>query len=110
MKKQYYVYMLTNYKKTVLYTGVTSDLTRRVWQHKNKAIEGFTNKYNVDKLVYYEYTENPTSAITREKSIKNLVRRKKDKLINDFNPAWEDLYLKILSGFALQDDGEGEKV
>ncbi len=102
--------MLTNYTNTVLYTGFTNDLVKRIWQHKNKVSEGFANKYNVDKLVYYEMTENPTSAIAREKSIKNLVRRKKDALINNFNPGWEDLYAKILSwSLPLQDDREGER-
>jgi len=96
--------MLANYSNSVLYAGITNDLIKRVWQHKKKVVEGFTKKYNVNKLVYYEYTEDPSSAISREKSIKNLVRRKKDKLINDFNPKWEDLYEKILSGKALQDD------
>lgn len=96
--------MLTNYKKTVLYVGVTNNLVKRVWEHKNKAVQGFTSKYNVNRLVYYEITEDPIAAISREKSIKNLVRRKKIKLITDFNPLWEDLYDKILSGNALQDD------
>jgi len=90
--------MLTNSTNKVLYTGITNNLTQRVWQHKNKISKGFTEKYNINKLVYYEIAENPISAISREKSIKNLVRRKKDILINDFNPKWEDLYEKILSG------------
>ncbi len=106
MNKQYYVYMLTNHTGTVLYTGVTNDLVKRVWQHKNKVVGGFTSKYNVNKLIYYEVTESSIAAIGREKAIKNLLRRKKDKLISDFNPEWKDLYEKILSGYALQDDRE----
>ena len=87
----YYVYILTNKNHTVLYTGVTNNLTRRMNEHKSGQIDGFTKRYNVDKLVYYEITENVVSAISREKSIKNLLRKKKEKLINEMNPLWEDL-------------------
>ena len=88
---QYFVYMLTNKTKTVLYTGVTNDLKRRVYEHKNKMVEGFTKTYNVDRLVYYEITSDVKAAIKREKQIKNLLRLKKEDLINSTNPNWDDL-------------------
>ena len=87
----YYVYILTNNKKTVLYTGVTNNLERRIYEHKHKLIKGFTEKYNVDRLVYIETTSDVQSAITREKQIKNLLRSKKEELINSVNPQWQDL-------------------
>lgn len=96
--KQYYVYIMTNYSNSTLYTGITNDLVRRVYEHKNKLIEGFTSRYNITKLIYYEVTNNSIEAISREKSIKNLVRRKKNELIDKFNPNWQDLYSRILSG------------
>ena len=96
MGKQYYIYILSNFTKTVLYAGVTDNLVKRVYQHKQKLVDGFTAKYHVDRLVYYEIFQDPETAITREKTIKNLVRRKKNALIDTFNPAWEDLYEKIL--------------
>ncbi len=83
---------MTNKKNTVLYTGVTNNLRRRVVEHKTKMIKGFTNRYNIDKLVYYEVTENIESAILREKQIKGGSRFKKIRLINDMNPTWDDLY------------------
>ena len=95
--KQFYVYMVTNKTNKVLYTGVTSNLVKRIWEHKNKVTAGFTNKYNCDKFVYYEIFETAEQAIKREKIIKNLVRRKKDSLVSSFNPNWEDVYDKILS-------------
>ena len=88
---KYYVYILTNKTKTVLYTGVTNNLRRRIYEHKNKLIDGFTKRYNVDRLVYYEMTSDVKVAIKREKQIKNLLRRKKEELINTFNPNWDDL-------------------
>ena len=88
----YYVYILTNLYKSVLYTGVTNDLERRCFEHRNKIIKGFTHKYNVDKLVYYEKIEHIDLAIEREKQIKGYSRNKKTKLINKFNSAWIDLY------------------
>lgn len=87
---------MTNKSNTVLYTGTTNDLKRRVYEHKNKIVEGFTKRYNIDKLVYYEVFEDPNNAITREKQIKGWVRKKKVDLINSFNPTWEDLYEKII--------------
>jgi len=92
MKKQYYIYIMTNKLNTVLYTGVTSDLLRRVYEHKSKQIEGFTMKYNVDKLVYYEVFDEINDAIEREKQIKAGTRQKKIDLIVSMNPAWKDLY------------------
>lgn len=91
-----YVYILTNSSNNVLYTGVTSDLKKRVWEHKEKLVKGFTEKYNVNKLVYYEVFEDPLNAITREKSIKNLLRAKKISLVKSFNPNWRDLYNETL--------------
>jgi len=88
----YSVYIMTNKGNTVLYTGVTSGLKGRVWQHKNKVVGGFTKKYNINKLVHCENFEDAYSAITREKQIKNLVRRKKIALIEKENPLWKDLY------------------
>lgn len=88
---------MTNKTNTTLYTGMTDNLIKRVWQHKSKVAGGFTSKYNITKLIYYEIAEEPMAAIAREKAIKNLVRRKKDGLINKMNPDWKDLYKEILS-------------
>lgn len=96
MPKQFTVYILTNTYHTVLYTGVTNNLVRRVYEHKQMKIAGFTQKYQVTKLVYYELYQNPKNAIKREKQIKNLVRKKKITMINSFNPTWKDLYQDIL--------------
>ena len=92
MDKQYYVYILTNRNDSVLYTGVTNDLKRRVYEHRMKFKKGFTTRYNVDKLVYYELGNDVYSAISREKQIKAGSRQKKLDLINGFNPEWDDLY------------------
>ncbi len=92
MNKQYYVYIMTNKEDDVLYTGVTNDLKRRVYEHKNKLAEGFTKKYNVIKLVYYEVFEDIENAILREKQIKGGPRRKKVQLVNSMNEEWHDLY------------------
>ncbi|NMB92176.1 MAG: GIY-YIG nuclease family protein [Parcubacteria group bacterium] len=92
---QYYVYILTNKNNTVLYTGVTNDLIRRVYEHKNKLIPGFTMKYNICKLVYYETYDNIEDAIQREKRIKKWYRHWKIELINKFNPDWKDLYFNL---------------
>ena len=88
--EQYYVYIMTNNSGT-LYTGVTNDLRRRVYEHKNKLIPGFTNKYNITKLVYYEECKDIKIAIAREKQIKGWLRKKKIELIEKENPNWEDL-------------------
>ncbi len=95
MDKQYYVYIMTNKHDTVLYTGVTDDLQKRVFEHKNKLVPSFTNYYNIHKLVYYEVFEDPYYAITREKQIKGGSRQKKINLINGMNPEWRDLYPEI---------------
>ncbi len=92
MSRQYYVYILTNERSTVLYTGVTSDLSRRVYEHKQGAGSAFTAKYRVKKLVYYEVTPDARAAIAREKQIKGGSRRKKVELIEVMNPQWRDLY------------------
>ena len=88
--KTYYVYILTNDSRT-LYTGVTNDLMRRVYEHKNKLVQGFTQKYNLDRLVYYESTGDVRAALQREKQIKGWVRARKIALIISTNPAWRDL-------------------
>ena len=87
----YYVYILTNSNHTVLYTGVTNDLERRCYEHKKKIIKGFTSKYNVDKLVYFEQLEFIDMAIAREKQIKGYSRTKKETLISNFNKEWKEL-------------------
>ncbi len=94
--KQYCVYITTNKNNTTLYIGVTNDLPRRMLQHKNKLVDGFTKKYNVDKLVYFEQTENVMSALEREKQLKNWHRDWKINLINNFNPEWKDLANNLL--------------
>ncbi|MCL0046596.1 GIY-YIG nuclease family protein [Dehalococcoidales bacterium] len=88
--KQYYVYIMASRSKT-LYTGITDDLQRRVYEHKNKLIEGFAKRYNVTKLVYYEVSGDVQAAIQREKQIKGWLRRKKVALIEAMNPEWVDL-------------------
>ncbi len=95
MSKQYFVYIMTNKLNTVLYTGVTNDLKRRVFQHKEKQVEGFTKHYNITKLMYYEVYADAYNAISHEKQIKGGSRRKKMDLINSVNPKWEDLYDKL---------------
>ena len=89
------VYILSNARRTVLYTGVTSALKRRVWQHKEHLADGFTSRYAVDRLVYYESCTEPLSAIAREKQIKAGSRSKKVALIERMNPGWRDLYEEI---------------
>ena len=94
---QYYVYILTNNHNTVLYTGVTNDLKRRMYEHKNHLDKGsFTAQYNIEKLVYYEISTDPYSSIEREKQIKGWNRKRKNKLIESKNPNWDDLYKAIL--------------
>jgi putative endonuclease len=88
--KEYYVYILSN-KRGTLYIGITNDLERRVYQHKHKLIEGFTKRYNITDLVYFETTDDVTSAIAREKQIKGILRSKKKDLIRQLNPYWKDL-------------------
>ncbi|MBI5299588.1 MAG: GIY-YIG nuclease family protein [Deltaproteobacteria bacterium] len=88
--KQYYVYIMANQPKT-LYTGITNNLPRRAYEHKNKLIRGFTEKYNVTKLVYFEETEDVNVAIAREKQIKGWLRKRKITLIESMNPHWKDI-------------------
>jgi putative endonuclease len=90
MRKHYYVYIITNVSGT-LYTGVTNDLKRRVYEHKHKLVEGFTKRYNITRLVYYEETNDVKAALTREKQIKGWLRKKKIALIEAMNPKWQDL-------------------
>jgi putative endonuclease len=95
MDKQYYVYIMTNKRNTVLYTGVTNNLKRRIYEHKEKLVSGFTMKYNVTKLIYYEILGDPENAILREKQIKAGSRQKKIDLINSINRKWIDLYEEL---------------
>ena len=88
--KQYYVYIMTNKSRT-LYSGVTNNLERRVYEHKRKLVPGFTSKYNVTRLVYFEVTQDIQAAISREKQIKGWLRGKKIALIESVNPEWKDL-------------------
>jgi putative endonuclease len=92
VEKQYYVYIMTNKRNTVLYTGVTNDLRRRAYEHRTGQGGGFSSKYNVNKLVYYEIGNDARSAIAREKQIKGGSRQKKLDLVNGMNPEWRDLY------------------
>ena len=91
MNKTYAVYILTNYNETTFYIGVTSDLQKRIWEHKNNVVEGFTKKYNVNKLVYYELTDNVETALNREKQLKRWHRQWKINLIKEVNPEFKDL-------------------
>ncbi len=95
-KKQGYVYILTNRANTVLYTGVTSNLVKRIWEHKNNIVQGFTQKYSLHKLVYYEVFNSIEKAIEREKQIKSGSRKKKIDLINTINKEWQDLYKTLV--------------
>ena len=90
--KQYYIYIITNKNNTVLYTGITNDLKRRVYELREKLVEGFTKKCSVSKLVYFEVFEDPENAILREKQIKAGSRQNKIDLVNEFNEDWRDLY------------------
>ena len=105
MDKQFCVYLPASQRNGTLYVGVTSDLIKRVWEHRNKVVAGFTEKYGVSLLVWYELQENAESAITREKQIKKWNRQWKLRLIEEMNPAWVDLYGQICgekdSGFPL---------
>ena len=94
--KNGFVYILTNKNNTVLYTGVTSDLVKRVYEHKNKLVKSFSSRYNCDKLVYYEMGEEIEGCILREKQIKAGSRQKKIELVESINPEWNDLYEELL--------------
>src|SRR3989344_8411657 len=87
----YYVYILSTSNNKVLYIGVTNDLAKRIYEHKNKLTEGFTKKYNLNKLIYYEEFTNINDAITAEKQLKGWTRKKKNTLIMNINPYWKDL-------------------
>ena len=95
MNRQYCIYIMTNRINTVLYTGVTNNLKRRVYEHKAKLVEGFTKKYNVNKLVFYEICADIEGTILREKQIKGGSRQKKNQLVNSMNKEWRDLYEKL---------------
>ena len=92
MDAQYYIYILANAADRVLYVGVTNDLRRRVYEHRTKAVPGFTSRYSVTKLVYYEVCEDTYTAISREKQLKGGSRDAKVQLIRGMNPGWDDLY------------------
>ena len=96
VSKQLYVYILASKKNGTLYTGITSNLTKRVWQHKQGQVKGFTKKYEVKTLVYYEVHDNAEGAITRERQIKKWRRSWKLRLIEKMNPSWKDLFDEIV--------------
>ena len=89
--KNYYVYIITNFTNSTLYIGVTNNLERRLYEHKNKLVDGFSKRYNLNKLVYFEETTNIEKAIEREKQLKSWKRDKKESLIKNMNPTWKDL-------------------
>jgi len=90
-EKAYYVYILTNWNNKVMYVGITNNLERRIYEHKEKVVKGFTEKYNVNKLVFYEQTSDIAEALNREKEIKKWRREKKNRLVVNTNPLWRDL-------------------
>ncbi|MBF8264456.1 MAG: Excinuclease ABC C subunit domain protein [Dehalococcoidia bacterium] len=94
-EREYYIYILANSTNVAVYTGVTNDLKRRVWEHKEKFVMGFAEKYDIDKLVYYEMFGDPEEAILREKQLKAGSRAKKNRLVESMNPQWRDLYDEI---------------
>lgn len=94
--KSFYVYILSNYKDSVFYIGVTNNLVRRVWEHKQKIVKGFTERYQINKLIYYEEFKDAESAITREKQLKGGSRQKKVKQVLSTNPLFKDLYETII--------------
>lgn len=99
MSKQYYIYMMSNKKNGTLYIGFTGNLEKRVWEHKNKTMDGFTKKYDLENLVYYEIYDNPEHAIKREKRLKLYLRQWKIGLIEKNNPDWIDLYPSFYGSF-----------
>lgn len=94
--RYYYVYILSNFRRTALYTGITSNLVKRVYEHKNNLADGFSKQYHIRDLLYFEVFEDPNSAIEREKQIKGWTRAKKNELIMKFNPKLKDLYSEIV--------------
>mgnify|MGYP001577344120 CR=1 FL=1 len=95
-KREYYVYILGNISRTVLYVGFTGNLGARLWEHRNDLVKGFSQKYQIHDLVYYEIFSDPENAILREKQIKNYSKKKKEEMILKFNPLVKDLYQAIL--------------
>ncbi|MBA7563118.1 hypothetical protein ES708_04771 [subsurface metagenome] len=95
-ENRYYIYILASKRNGTLYTGVTSNLIKRIYEHKNNLIEGFTKKYNIHNLVYYEITEDVNSAIAKEKQLKRWKRNWKIELIEKNNPEWKDLYFELI--------------
>ncbi len=95
MDKNYFVYIMTNKNNTTLYTGVTNSLKRRIWEHKESQVDGFTKRYNIDKLVFFEIHTNIKYALRREKQIKAGSRKKKIELVEKENRHWQDLYPKL---------------
>ena len=98
----FYVYILTNWNDRVMYIGVTNNLERRLYEHKHKLVPGFTSKYNVSKLVYYEHTPDIHAALAREKEIKKWRREKKNDLVGSMNPVWQELSLDGVEDFSLR--------
>jgi putative endonuclease len=98
MDKYFYVYILASKRNGTLYTGVTSDLIKRVWEHKEKLVAGFTKRYHVNRLVYFEQFMDPEAAVNREKRIKKYPRQWKLNLIEEENPEWKDLYPDLITG------------
>ena len=96
IKNQYYIYILASKRNGTLYIGVTSDLVKRAYEHKNNIIDGFSKKYNIHKLVYYETTNDIESAIRREKQLKKWNRKWKLEIIEKNNPEWKDLYFELI--------------
>jgi len=97
MEKLSYVYFLTNWHNTVIYIGVTTNLIKRTWQHKTHLVKGFSAKYKLSKLIYYEIFDSIKEAINREKQLKSGSRQQKIILINSMNPDWKDLYLELVN-------------
>lgn len=102
MEKYYYIYILASKRNGALYIGITSGLIKRIWEHKNKLVDGFTRKYNINKLIYYEQYSDPENAIKREKRLKKYNRKWKLNLIEKVNPNWKDLYEEITTGLPEQ--------
>ncbi len=104
MTRHYYVYILTNRHRTVLYIVVTNDLVRRTWEHREKQVPGFTRQYNVDRLVYFEVFEDISLAIAREKQLKGGSRQRKVDLIEGSNPEWRDLWEEISNEYGPEEE------
>ena len=102
----YYIYIISNWNNKVIYIGVTSDIVKRIYQHKHKFFKGFSNKYNLNKLVYYEHFTDINFAIRREKEIKKWRREKKNKLIENMNKEWIDLSLQFQNGKEIKDEAK----